>query len=245
MGDKSAIEWTNSTWNPTTGCSKVSPGCDNCYAKTFAHRLQKMGVSRYAGGFELALHEDVLGLPLKWKKPRMIFVDSMSDLFHESIPLEFVDRVFGTIERAPQHIYQVLTKRSRLMLDYSERVGGFPDCVWAGVSVEDARYKFRIDHLRNVGARIRFLSIEPLLGPVDELDLSGIHWVIAGGESGTNSRPVDPDWLREVRDQCIARDIPFFFKQWGGRTPKSGGRTLDGRIWNEFPRKEDTCRVPP
>jgi len=197
-----------------------------------------MGVSRYAGGFELALHEDALGLPLKWKKPRMIFVDSMSDLFHERIPFEFVDRVFDVIRRAPQHIYQVLTKRSHLMMRYSERIGGFPDQVWAGVSVENAQYAFRIDHLRKVRAHVRFLSIEPLLGPVGEIDLSGVHWVIVGGESGANFRPPDPDWVREVRNQCLERGVPLFFKQWGGRTSKSGGRTLDGKIWNEFPRKD-------
>jgi protein gp37 len=194
-----------------------------------------MGISRYARGFELAFHEDALDLPLKWKKPRMIFVDSMSDLFHENVPVEFVDRVFEVIRRAPQHVYQVLTKRSYLMLQYSEKAGGFPDQVWAGVSLEDARYKFRIDHLRKVRSRVRFLSIEPLLGPVGELDLTGIHWVIVGGESGPDFRPVSPDWVREVRDQCVGNGVPLFFKQWGGKTPKSGGRTLDGKIWNQFP----------
>jgi protein gp37 len=202
-----------------------------------------MGVSRYAAGFELALHEDALDLPLRWKKPRMIFVDSMSDLFHERIPFEFVDKVFDVTRRAPQHIYQVLTKRSHTMKKYSERVGGFPDQVWAGVSVENARYRFRIDHLRSLGAHVQFLSIEPLLGPVGNLDLSGIHWVIVGGESGPNFRPVNPDWVREIRDQCVRESVPLFFKQWGGRTPKSGGRVLDGKVWNQFPKSESVNKL--
>jgi len=194
-----------------------------------------MGSPRYAKGFEFTVHDDALCLPLTWKKPRMIFVDSMSDLFHERNPIQFIDRVFDVIRAAPQHIYQILTKRSHRMMKYSQRVRGFPDRVWAGVSIENAQYKFRIDHLRQVGALIRFLSIEPLLGRVGQIDLKGIHWVIVGGESGPSFRPINPDWVREIRDQCIDRGIPFFFKQWGGRTPKSGGRMLDGKIWHEFP----------
>jgi protein gp37 len=202
-----------------------------------------MGVSRYAGGFELALHEDALGLPLKWKKPRMIFVDSMSDLFHDRIPFEFVDKVFDVIRRAPQHIYQILTKRSYLMKKYSESVGVFPDQVWAGVSIENAGYTFRIDHLRSVRTSVRFLSIEPLLGPVGKIDLSGIHWVIVGGESGPKFRSVNPDWVREIRDQCVREGVPLFFKQWGGRTAKSGGQLLDGRVWNQFPKGESVRKL--
>jgi len=194
-----------------------------------------MGSPRYAKGFEFTVHDDALCLPLTWKKPRMIFVDSMSDLFHERNPIQFIDRVFDVIRAAPQHIYQILTKRSHRMMKYSQRVRGFPDRVWAGVSIENAQYKFRIDHLRQVGALIRFVSIEPLLGRVGQIDLKGIHWVIVGGESGPSFRPINPDWVREIRDQCIERGIPFFFKQWGGRTPKSGGRMLDGKIWHEFP----------
>ena len=244
-GDKSAIEWTNSTWNPTTGCSKISPGCDNCYAEAFALRLQKMGVPRYARGFEFTVHEDALGLPLMWKRARMIFVDSMSDLFHEKISIQFIDKVFEVIRAAPQHVYQILTKRSYSMMKYSERLGGFPNQVWAGVSFENAQYKFRIDHLRRVRAWVRFLSIEPLLGPVGHIDLSGIDWVIVGGESGPNFRPLNPDWVREVRDQCTDKDVPFFFKQWGGRTSKSGGRMLDGKMWHQFPRKEGIVVLKP
>lgn len=235
-GDKSAIEWTDSTWNPTTGCSKISPGCDNCYAEAYAIRLQKMGSPRYVNGFEFAFHDDALALPLTWKKSRMIFVDSMSDLFHERNPVQFIDKVFEVIRAAPRHTYQILTKRSYLMMKYSERIGGFPNQVWAGVSLENAQYQFRIDHLRGVRASVRFLSIEPLLGPVGRLDLSDIHWVIAGGESGPNFRTLNPDWVREIRDQCIDEGVPFFFKQWGGKTPKSGGRILDGKIWHQFPR---------
>lgn len=234
--DRSTIEWTDSTWNPTTGCSRISPGCENCYAEVFARRLQRMGVPRYSNGFEPTLHDDALSLPLKWKKPRKIFVNSMSDLFHERIPSDFIDRVFDTIRAAPQHIYQILTKRPYLMKRYSERVGGFPEQVWAGVSIENSHYKFRIDHLRGVGAFVKFVSIEPLLGPIGELDLDDIDWVIVGGESGTNFRPVDPNWIREVRDQCVMKRIPFFFKQWGGITSKAGGRTLDGKQWSQLPR---------
>jgi len=194
-----------------------------------------MGVARYSRAFELALHDDILSLPLSWKRPRRIFVNSMSDLFYEKIPVEFVDKVFDTIRAAPQHTYQILTKRSYLMKEYSKRVGGFPEQVWAGVSVENSDYKFRIDHLRHVGASVRFVSIEPLLGRIGELDLQAIQWVIVGGESGRGFRPLDPDWVREVRDQCLAKGVPFFFKQWGGKTSKSGGRKLDGKVWNQFP----------
>jgi protein gp37 len=238
MADKSAIEWTDATWNPVTGCTKITRGCDNCYAARFAERWRGIPDHPFSTGFDLTLRPERLAQPIKWKRPRMIFVNSMSDLFHKEVPRAFVDQVFDTMEAADWHIFQVLTKRSSLMRDYlRERYGDArgPGHIWCGVSVEDAQAKARILHLRKSPAGVRFLSIEPLIGAVGVVNLSGIDWVIAGGESGPGARPIHLKWVREIRDQCQAQNVAFFFKQWGGLRPKSGGRELDGRQWSEFP----------
>jgi len=234
MATNSAIEWTESTWNPLTGCTKISSGCKHCYAERMAVRLQAMGQPNYARGFELAMHENALGLPLKWKKPQTIFVNSMSDLFHQAVPVEFVLKVFDVMCRADWHCYQVLTKRSDRLLDLSPRLPWKPH-IWMGVSVESLGYAFRIDHLRKTGAMVKFLSFEPLLGPLPGLNLEGIDWVIVGGESGPGARPMDPAWVFEIRDQCQTANVPFFFKQWGGTRKKKSGRELEGRTWDEMP----------
>jgi protein gp37 len=243
MGDKSSIEWTEATWNPTTGCDRTSPGCDNCYALTLAKRLKAMGTAKYQNdgddrtsgpGFKLTLHEDSLDIPRTWSRPRVVFVNSMSDLFHEDVPIDFVAQVFEVMRSTPQHTYQVLTKRSRRLRQVASKLP-WPENVWMGVSVESDRYKFRIRDLRAVPAAVRFVSAEPLLGPLGNLDLSGIDWLIAGGESGPRARAVELEWSQQIRDQCIEADVRFFFKQWGGRTPKAGGRVLDGRTWDEYP----------
>lgn len=234
MAEKSTIEWTDSTWNPVTGCTKVSPGCKNCYAERLAVRLKAMGNRRYQNGFAVTLHPDQLTLPLRWSQPRQIFVNSMSDLFHEAVPEEYIRRVFDVMVQADWHIFQVLTKRAERLNALALRLP-WPPNVWQGVSIENARYTWRIKHLCKVPAVVRFLSVEPLLGPIPNLPLDGIHWVIVGGESGPNHRPMDPGWVRVIRDQCLTAGVPFFFKQWGGRTPKAGGRTLDGRTWEEIP----------
>lgn len=238
---KTQIEWTRSpdgtpgyTWNPVTGCTKVSPGCKHCYAERFAHRLKAMGNARYRNGFAITLQPDQLTLPLRWRQPRLIFVNSMSDLFHEAIPEDYIQRVFDVMVRADWHIFQILTKRSERLAGLASNLP-WPRNVWQGVSVESARYTWRIAHLRKVPAAIRFLSVEPLLGPIPNLPLEGVHWVIVGGESGGGRREMAPEWVREIRDQCLAAEVPFFFKQWGGRTPKSGGRALDGRTWEDMP----------
>ena len=246
VADRTGIEWTETTWNPTTGCDRTSPGCDNCYALTLAKRLKAMGNPKYQNdgdpessgpGFRLTLHDDVLELPYRWRAPRIVFVNSMSDLFHPEVPLEFIQRVFRVMAETPQHTYQVLTKRSkRLGLLAGEL--DWPSNVWMGVSVESSRYAFRIDHLRSVNAAVRFVSAEPLLGPLPELDLSGIGWLIAGGESGHRARPMEEEWARDLRDQCVAEGVAFFFKQWGGRTPKANGRELDGSLHDEMPLTE-------
>jgi protein gp37 len=239
MADKSAIEWTDATWNPVTGCTKISPGCDNCYAERFAERFRGTPGHPFEPGFDLTLRPERLKQPLSWRTPKMIFVNSMSDLFHKDIPGEFKDHVFDVMEEADWHVFQVLTKRSSLMRDYLRRRYGAqrgPHHMWFGVSVEDGTKQSRIRHLRETPAGMRFLSVEPLIGPVGTVDLTGIDWVIVGGESGPRARPMDPDWARQVRDQCLAIGIPFFFKQWGGLRPKSGGRLLDGREWSEFPK---------
>jgi protein gp37 len=236
MGAKSAIEWTESTWNPLTGCDKISPGCKFCYAERMAKRLRAMGQRNYANGFDLTMHEHVLELPLRWKKPQTIFVNSMSDLFHEDVPTDYVVRVFDVMNRAYWHRYQVLTKRSERLAQLSSDLAWTP-YIWMGVSVENERYQFRIDHLRQAGAYVRFLSIEPLLGPLPHLDLSGIDWVIVGGESGPGARPVEASWVRRIRDQCLEAAVPFFFKQWGGVQKGRSGRELDGRMWDEIPVK--------
>ena len=234
MGIGSKIEWTEATWNPCTGCDKISPGCKNCYAEGMARRLMAMGQPNYKQGFRLATHEHMLNVPLKWKRSKTIFVNSMSDLFHELVPLEFIEKVFSVMRAAHWHVFQVLTKRSdRLMvIDHALE---WPQNVWMGVSVEDELHSYRIDHLRECRAKVKFLSLEPLLGPLGELDLKGIDWVIVGGESGARARLIDPYWVREVRDQCVFSSVPFFFKQWGGRNKKKSGRLLDGRVWDEMP----------
>jgi protein gp37 len=234
MGTRSAIEWTDATWNPVTGCTKVSPGCKHCYAERLAFRLQAMGNRRYRNGFALTLHADQLRLPLKWTQPRRIFVNSMSDLFHEDVPEDFIAAVFNVMERASWHRFQVLTKRADRVAALAPRLP-WPANVWQGVSVESARYVNRVRALQRVPAAVRFLSVEPLLGPIPELPLDGVQWVIVGGESGPQHRRVDPAWVRLIRDQCVTARVPFFFKQWGGRTPKAGGRVLDGRHWDEMP----------
>jgi len=234
MASKSAIEWTESTWNPLTGCTKISPGCAHCYAERMALRLQAMGQPNYANGFQLTLHEGALELPLKWKKPQTIFVNSMSDLFHKDVPLEFIAKVFDVMCRADWHRYQILTKSSDRLLELSARLPWKPH-IWMGVSVESLRYMFRIDHLRKAGAAVKFLSLEPLLGPLPGLILEGIDWVIVGGESGPGCRPMAPEWVTSIRDQCQRANVPFFFKQWGGSRKKKMGRRLEGRTWDEMP----------
>lgn len=234
MGEKSSIEWTQATWNPLTGCTKVSPGCKNCYAERLSIRLKAMGQPNYSRGFELALHESSLDIPLHWKKPLNIFVNSMSDLFHEDVPLGFIKQVFDVMKKAHWHRFQVLTKRSKRLLDLNSQLEWAPN-IWMGVSVEDQDNNYRIDHLRRMGASVKFLSLEPMLGPLDDIDLSGIDWVIVGGESGPGARPMNPLWVASVRDQCQRVGVPFFFKQWGGANKKKAGRLLDDRTWNEMP----------
>jgi protein gp37 len=244
MADRSPIEWTQATWNPTTGCDRISAGCDNCYALALAQRLKAMGSAKYQNdgdprtsgpGFGLALHRAALNIPRQWRSSRMIFVNSMSDLFHAKVPIGFVRDVFAVIAETPQHSYQVLTKRARRLRRVADSLE-WPSNLWMGVSVENADQLDRVDDLRDVPAAVRFLSCEPLLGPLNGLDLAGIHWVIVGGESGKEARPVNPQWVRSVRDTALGAEVPFFFKQWGGRTAKSGGRVLDGQVWSEYPR---------
>lgn len=249
MSDKSAIEWTNATWNPVTGCTQVSPGCDHCYALAFAERFRNVPKHPYEQGFDLKLWSERLGLPATWKKPRRIFVNSMSDLFHKDVPDDFVLDVFRTMISTDQHIYQVLTKRPSRLINTSLtnkiselalHITGsstWPSHIWLGVSVETSAYAWRVDALRKIPAAIRFISAEPLLGPLDNVRLDNIHWLISGGESGPGCRPCNPEWVRDLRDRCQGAGIAFFHKQWGGRTPKAGGRLLDGRTWDEFPQK--------
>ena len=234
MADHSGIEWTDATWNPVTGCTKVSPGCKHCYAERLALRLRAMGNPRYRNGFAVTLQPDQLSLPLRWRQPRRIFVNSMSDLFHEEVPDDYIHDVFGAMVRASWHVFQVLTKRSERLADLAPSLP-WPPNVWQGVSVENARCLGRIGHLRQVPAALRFLSIEPLLGPIPNLPLDGIRWVIVGGESGGGRREMAPEWARAIRDECVAAGVPFFFKQWGGRTPKARGRLLDGQTSDELP----------
>jgi protein gp37 len=234
----SGIEWTEATWNPITGCNTVSPGCKHCYAERMAVRLQAMGQSNYKNGFDLALQPQMLELPLQWKKSRTVFVNSMSDLFHKDVPATYVQSVFDVMRRAHWHRFQVLTKRADRLLAMSSEVH-WPENVWMGVSVENANYVSRIDCLRSTGARVKFLSIEPLLGPLPSLNLSGIDWVIVGGESGPGARLMNPEWVTEIRDQCQSAKVAFFFKQWGGTNKKKAGRLLDGRTWDEMPQSGD------
>ncbi len=230
----SRIEWTETTWNPVTGCAKVSPGCKNCYAERMAHRLQAMGVPAYRNGFQPALHEERLGDPLRWKKSRLVFVNSMSDLFHRSVSPDFLRNVIEVMRQASWHQFQTLTKRSKRLANIAQSFD-WPANVWIGVSVETQHFMGRIDDLRRVPAPIRFLSLEPLLGPLPNLDLDGIDWVIVGGESGPRARPIEEDWVIDIRNQCLARGVPFFFKQWGGLNKKRNGRRLEGKIWSQWP----------
>ena len=243
MADHSSIEWTEATWNPTTGCDQTSPGCDNCYALTLAKRLKAMGSAKYQAdgdprtsgpGFRLTLHDEALDVPRRWQTPRTVFVNSMSDLFHPDVPVSFIERVFQTMLDCPQHTFQILTKRAKRLASVADGLP-WPENVWMGVSVESDRYRFRLDHLRGVPAAVRFLSLEPLLEPLPDLNLDRIDWVIVGGESGPRARPLDHDWVVDLLTQCQSADVPFFFKQWGGRTPKTGGRELHGQTWDEMP----------
>lgn len=234
MAANSKIEWTECTWNPVTGCTKISEGCRNCYAERMARRLQAMGQPNYRNGFKLTTHTHMLEVPLRWRQSRMIFVNSMSDLFHEDVPFEFIQRVFAVMQRTPQHHFQILTKRSETLARLSPDLP-WPDNVWMGVTVENSNYTFRIEHLRRTNANVKFISIEPLLGPIHDIGLDGIDWVIVGGESGPGARPMHQEWAADIRNQCLAKNIPFFFKQWGGINKKAKGRTLDDRTWDEKP----------
>ena len=234
MALTSSIEWTDSTWNPVTGCTKISSGCKNCYAERMALRLKAAGNPSYANGFSVTMHEDMLDRPLKWKKPQTIFVNSMSDLFHEDIPTEFIFRVFDVMRRADWHCFQILTKRSERMLELSQQLPRMPH-IWLGVTVEEQDYTYRINHLRDTNAEVKFISLEPLLGPIPRVNLEGVDWVIVGGESGPRARPIKGSWVVDIRNQCQAAKVPFFFKQWGGTNKKKTGRELEGRTWDEMP----------
>ncbi|MBI2730473.1 MAG: phage Gp37/Gp68 family protein [Sphingobacteriales bacterium] len=231
---QSSIEWTEMTWNPTTGCNKISAGCKYCYAEVMARRLQAMGIEKYSKGFELQLHEDALNVPYTWKHPKVVFVNSMSDLFHKDVPLSFIKKVFKVMKENPQHTFQVLTKRSDILLKYHEKLT-WAHNIWMGVSVEDARVKHRIDDLRKTNAKVKFLSCEPLIGPLHKLNLKKIDWVIVGGESGRKPRPMDVDWVLDIQQQCEKASVAFFFKQWGGTNKKKTGRLLNGRTYDEMP----------
>jgi protein gp37 len=237
MATNSHIEWTDATWNPVTGCTKISPGCKHCYAERLSKRLKAMGQANYRNGFKVTLQPQMLELPLHWKSPKRIFVNSMSDLFHESVPTEYINQVFDVMGRADWHQYQVLTKRSERVLELSKKLKWAPQ-IWMGVSVENEEYTNRIDDLRRCAAHVKFLSLEPLLGPLQKLNLKGIDWAIVGGESGPGARPIDPQWVTGIRDQCVKAGVPFFFKQWGGVQKKRTGRMLEGRTWDEMPEAE-------
>lgn len=231
----SSIEWTDATWNPITGCTKISPGCKHCYAERFSKRLKAMGTKKYENAFKLTLHPESLETPLTWKTSRKIFVNSMSDLFHEDVPEDFIHKVFDVMKRADWHQFQILTKRAERLSQLSSRIE-WPANVWMGVSVENDAYTFRINHLRQTNAAIKFLSLEPLLGPLSNLQLDGIDWVIVGGESGPGARPMSQDWVVDIRNQCLEANVPFFFKQWGGVRKKQNGRQLEGRTWEQTPK---------
>jgi len=239
MAARSSIEWTEATWNPVTGCTKISIGCKNCYAERMAHRLQAMGQRNYVNGFRVTTHEDFLDLPLRWKSSQIVFVNSMSDLFHQEIPALFIHKVFTVMNRADWHHYQVLTKRSSRLLQLDPELD-WAENIWMGVTVESAEQLYRVEDLRRTQAKTKFLSLEPLLGPLPNLDLRGIGWVIVGGESGPGARPIQEDWVIQIRNRCIESNVPFFFKQWGGTRKKKAGRLLDGRVWNEMPRISTT-----
>ncbi len=241
MSTRSGIEWTETTWNPITGCSKISPGCAHCYAERMAMRLQAMGVGKYRRGFDVAVHEAALEEPLRWRRPRLVFVNSMSDLFHASVPTRFLEAVFAVMNRARQHTFQVLTKRPDRVTLLEGRIR-WTSNIWLGVSIEDERCLDRRALLAGTGAQTKFLSLEPLLGPLPGLDLSGIDWVIAGGESGPGARPMQAAWVRAIRDECLRRNVPFFFKQWGGVFKKRTGRSLDGETWDQMPSRRSGRR---
>ena len=234
MATNSPIEWTDATWNPVTGCDKISPGCKHCYAERMAKRLKAAGNPNYKNGFKLTLQPQMLTRPLEWKKPKNIFVNSMSDLFHEDTPLEYIQQVFSVMNEAKQHQYQILTKRAERIHELSPQLKWAPH-IWMGVSIENAKYLDRIDHLRMTGAHVKFLSLEPLLGPLEQMNLCGIDWAIVGGESGPGARPVDAAWVTDIRDQCLKAGVAFFFKQWGGVQKKKTGRELEGRTWDQMP----------
>jgi protein gp37 len=236
MTSARGIGWAEESWNPTTGCTKISPGCTHCWAERMAWRLKGMGQPRYARGFEVTTHDDTLDQPLHWAKPRHVYVSFMGDLFHDEVPDDFIMRVFEVMARAPRHRFHVLTKRPERMVEMSARLP-WPANVWAGATVEDAAHAYRADRLRQTGAAVKYLVLEPLLGPIDDLDLTGIDWVIVGGESGPGARPLHVDWVRAVRDQCVAAGVAFYFKQWGGLRRKETGRELDGRLWDERPQE--------
>jgi len=236
MADNSAIEWTDATWNPVTGCTKISLGCQNCYAERMARRLQAMGTHRYRNGFNLTLHEDLLEVPLSWKRGRRIFVNSMSDLFHPKVPTDFIIKMFAVMERAKQHTFQILTKRAERLRGIAPLVKWAPN-IWMGVTIESPEYWHRAVILKKVPAAVRFLSVEPLLAPLGKRSFSGISWVIVGGESGPRSRPIQAEWVRSIRNQCNEQNVDFFFKQWGGVNKKAAGRILDRRAWNEMPAR--------
>ncbi len=243
MAGNSHIEWTDATWNPVTGCSKISPGCKHCYAERMSKRLQAMGQPNYANGFQITLQPHMLELPLEWKRPRRVFVNSMSDRFHKDVPLAFIKQVFSVMRRANWHQYQLLTKRSERLLEVRPVLTWEPH-IWMGVSVENEDYTDRIDDLRKTGADVKFLSLEPLLGPLPKLNLRGIDWVIVGGESGPGARPMNPDWVRDIRNQCVRAKAPFFFKQWGGPFKSRTGRVLDGRTWDQMPQDYQPTAEP-
>ena len=236
MAALSRIEWTHSSWNPVTGCSKVSSACDHCYAEWMARRLQGMGVAKYRNGFEVTTHQHMLLRPFEWRTPKKIFVNSMSDLFHKEVPDEFIEKVFDVMQHADHHNYQVLTKRSQRLAALASQMA-LTENIWMGVSVETEDYLFRIDHLRQTPAAVKFISFEPLIEPITDLDLTGIDWVIVGGQSGPGARPMLKEWVTDIRDECLEASVPFFFKQWGGTRKKLTGRELDGRTWDQFPEK--------
>jgi protein gp37 len=242
MATKSSIEWTESTWNPVTGCTKISLGCTKCYAERLALRLQAMGQANYVNGFQVTLHEHTLNLPLRWKNPQKIFVNSMSDLFHEEVPFDFIQKVFEVMKKASWHKFQILTKRSQRLVECATKLT-WPENVWMGVTVESGAYSYRIDHLRSVNASVRFLSLEPLLDEVKDTNLHGIDWVIVGGESGPGARVMKEEWVRNVLNQCRTAGVPFFFKQWGGMNKKKAGRLLDGNVYDEMPSEEYLPRL--
>lgn len=247
MAQKSQIEWTDTTWNPVTGCTKISAGCDNCYAERFSERFRGVLGHPFENGFDLTLRHDRVEQPLSWRRPRMIFVNSMSDLFHKQVSCAFIERIFATMEKADWHIFQVLTKRSSLMKKFVNaryQKKPVPEHIWLGTSVEDESKRSRIKHVQDTNASVRFISIEPLIGPPGKLDLAGIQWIIVGGESGPYARPMQLAWAQSVRNQCVEQSVPFFFKQWGGYRPKSGGRELDGEEWNEFPKLSKAIASP-